>query len=109
MSAIQAWLKANADLATVTLVAMLLVAAWIMWKAQKRSDFDFAQMLLDEAGKPSALRLSIMGSFAISSWVVMHDTLDNTLTDWEFVSYLAVWSGAKVADTFAQKFGRKEA
>jgi hypothetical protein len=103
-----AWIEAHANTADIMLVVLLLVAAWVVWKAQQRQDFDFAEMLVDQDHKASALRLGILGSFAISSWIVLHDTLAGTISDWQFGTYLTVWSGAKVAETFAQRWGGKK-
>jgi hypothetical protein len=103
-----AWIEAHANTADIMLVVLLLVAAWVVWKAQTRADFDFAEMLQDDSHKASALRLGVLGSFAISSWIVLHDTLAGTISDWQFGVYLGVWSGAKVAETFAQRMGKKE-
>jgi len=73
-----------------------------MYKVQKDPDnnFQFEDMLRDDAGKPSAFRLAIFVSLAVSTWVIMYIVLKtNTLDTWMFVAYLAIWSGAKVAET----------
>lgn len=100
------WIEAHTNTADIMLVLLLLVATWVVWRAQQRQDFDFAEMLQDDSHKASALRLGVLGSFAISSWIVLHDTLAGTISDWQFGTYLGVWSGAKVAETFAQRLGR---
>ncbi len=85
------------DLPALVLVSMLLMSLWVTWQAQKRSDFDFGRMLKDDAGKESALRLGVLGSFAVSSWLLMHEALEQKQTDpWLFAIYLGTWSGSLV-------------
>jgi hypothetical protein len=57
-------------------------------------------MLRDDSGKPSAFRLAIFVSLAVSTWIIMYIVLNtNALDTWMFVTYLGIWSGAKVAET----------
>lgn len=97
------WLKpANAMLAVT-----LLAAAFVMIRAQSRADFDFAEMLKDENGKPSAFRLLVFGAFAASTWVLMLYGVADKMTDWMWWAYLAAWSGsavlAKAVDAWKSK------
>lgn len=82
---------------------LLLLAGWkVINLAQQRPDFDFSNMLKDDAGKESALRMGIFISLAISSWFVVYDTIHNKQGDSQvLLVYLCVWSGAKVADKLA--------
>jgi hypothetical protein len=85
------------------ILGMMLCAAWFMIRsAQKREDFDFGNMLRDENGKESATRLGVLAAIAFSSWFVMYDTIHNKAGDSTvLLIYLAVWSGAKVAEKLA--------
>lgn len=57
-------------------------------------------MLRDDDGKPSAFRLAIFVCLAVSTWVIMYIVLKtNTIDTWIYVTYIAIWSGAKVAET----------
>lgn len=96
------WFHANIDAAV--LAVLLLFTVWIVFKAQQRNDFDWAKMLKDESGKESALNLGIFGSFAVSTWIVMHDTLAKELSDQQFWAYLITWSGARILVLAAQKW-----
>jgi hypothetical protein len=98
------WIGAHVGMAEVVLVALLLASAWVVWQAQKRDDFDFAKMLKDETGKESALNMAILGSFAVSTWVIMHDTLANNLSDSQWWGYLITWSGARILALAANKW-----
>jgi hypothetical protein len=93
---------ADLDIATVILLLILLMGGWVLWRVQrdKSNGFDFSEMLLDDTGKPSAFRLAIFVSLAVSTWVIMYIVLKkNDLDIWMFVTYLGIWSGAKVAET----------
>lgn len=101
------WLQ-KIDIATAVMVGVLVLGAWILWKVQKDpdNDFNFEDMLRDDFGKPSAFRLAVFISLAVSTWVIMYIVLKtNTLDSWIFVSYLAIWSGAKVAESAVNAYG----
>ena len=90
------WIQ-KLDIATDVMIGVLLLGAWILWKVQKDpdNDFNFEDMLRDDFGKPSAFRLAIFISLAVSTWVIMYIVLKtNSVDSWFFVSYLAIWSGA---------------
>lgn len=90
------------DIATVILFLILFLGGWILWTIQKRgnNNFNFEEMLRDEDGKPSSFRLAVFVSLAVSTWIIMYIVLKtNTLDTWMFVTYLGIWSGAKVAET----------
>lgn len=96
------------DIPAVVLL-ILLGAFWSIVKAsQARPDFDFSNMLKDDAGKESAMRLGIFVSLAISSWVVIYDTIHNKAGDSNtLLIYMAVWSGAKVAEKLVDALSNK--
>lgn len=97
LSAILSWLNAHADTANILLVFLMGVAWRIGVLAQRREDFDFAEMLRDELGKASALRLGVLGSFAVSSWTLVHEALaTGSIEPQLYWAYLATWSGAMV-------------
>ena len=94
------WLS-MVDFPATVLLVMLLLGVYIMHKTQQNPDnnFDFADMLRDDGGKPSAFRLAVFACLAISSWVIMSIVVTTHAIDlWVFGFYLIVWSGAKIAD-----------
>lgn len=104
-----AWLQAL-DIPTIVLMVVMGLGAWILWKVQKdpNNDFNFEEMLRDENQKPSAFRLAIFISLAVSTWVIMHIVLKtNTIDSWVFVTYLGIWSGAKVAESALNAYGSR--
>lgn len=80
----------------------MIMGAWVTWRVQsnKANNFDFQEMLRGDTGKPSAFRLAIFVSLAVQTWVLMYIVLKGgTLDPWIYTIYLAVWSGAKVAES----------
>lgn len=76
---------------------LMLIATWfIIKRAQHGGKFDFGNLLRDEEGKESALRLAAIGSFAISSWVIMQLTVTASITETYYGIYLLTWSGSVV-------------
>jgi hypothetical protein len=84
------------DLAAAVLALLLLWTAFVLWRAARNGKFDFSQMLRDAEGKESALRLGVLVSLAISSWVVVKDALDGSSDPQLVWAYLFTWSGALV-------------
>ena len=111
------------DAPSVVLLAMLAAGTYVMYKAQQREDFDFADMLRDDNNKPSAFRMAIFVCLGVSSYLLLFitfklvaqvtvswvDTL-NALFPW-YALYILVFSGAKIAEqmveTLMVKFGAK--
>ena len=76
---------------------LMLVATWfIIKRAHAGGKFDFGNLLRDEEGKESGLRLAAIGSFAISSWVIMQLTVTAAITETYYGIYLLTWSGSAV-------------
>lgn len=96
------WVSKNIDFPAVVLIIILVLGLWVLWKTQQdvNNDFNFEDMLRDDCGKPSAYRLAIFVCLAVSTWVLMYSTIaaHGNLDTWMFAWYIAVWSGAKVAE-----------
>lgn len=98
------------DIATTILLLLLLLGVWVLWNVQKNpaNEFNFEEMLRDESGKPQAFRLAIFVQLAVSTWIIMFIVLKtNALDTWMFVTYLGIWSGAKVAETAITAYAGK--
>jgi len=86
------------DMPALILVLMLSAAWGMIRSAQKRADFDFGNMLKDENGKESAMRLGVLAAIAFSSWYVMSDLILSKAGDPTILLiYLVCWSGSPVA------------
>ena len=79
---------------------------WIFRKAQSNptNGFDLTDMLKDENGKASSMRLSVLVAMAISSWGLMTMILNNTLDPTAYIGYIAFWSGSAVAAKFVEAY-----
>lgn len=82
---------------TALLFVLLLFAFTIMLKAQKRKDFDWADMLKDDDGKVSSTRMFSFICLAVTSWIVAYLTISDKLTEQYYWYYLVIWSGTAVA------------
>lgn len=93
-------------LPALLLLALLLVMMFVLWRAQKREDFDLANMLRQGSadGKESGAQLAILISVAMSSWVLMSETLNARLTDGLWYGYLITWSGSPALLLVAQRW-----
>ena len=78
----------------VTLFLLLASMLIVFWTAQRREDFDLAEMLRGEDTKVSPWRVFAFGAFAFSSWALMSEVLNARLTDWLMWSYLVTWAGS---------------
>jgi hypothetical protein len=94
----------HVDLPAVVLVVMLLAMWRMLVKVQKRPDVDMIDILRNADGKLSWLNTGGVGAFAISSWVLMHDALANTVSDQQWWAYLLIWSGAPVSNAIVNKW-----
>lgn len=102
------------DIPAIVLILLLLAGAFVMHAAQKQPGFNFSEMLTDDSGKPSAMRLAVFVCLAASTWVLIKVTMTSTDTKDVFnlfMAYIAVWSGAKIVekllDVLLAKFGGK--
>lgn len=110
----------NIDAPALSLFFGSLITLYVVFAAQRRNNFDWGNALRDDSGKESALRLAIFVSIVVTSWLLIFISM-NVIKDGKdleqlypfFVTYLAVWSGAKVAekalDAILAKFGVKPA
>ncbi len=99
-----AWLTTRVDIATVVIIVLMFGSYRVLAHAQRRKDVDLINILRNADGKFSFLNAAGLGSFIISSWVLMHDTLAGTLTDVQWIGYLLFWSGVPIANELAKKW-----
>lgn len=102
------------DIPATVLIALLVAGAFVIFKAQQKDNFDFAQMLTDDSGKPSAMRLAVFVCLAASTWALIKVVMTSNDPKESFnfyMAYIAVWSGAKIVekllDVLLAKFGGK--
>jgi hypothetical protein len=85
------------SVANIILIVLLLLGVFVMWRAGRDGTFKWSDMLRDGEGKPSASRLGIFVSLAVSSYVVMvmATKIDSFITDVLFW-FLLTWSGTLI-------------
>ena len=91
------------DFPAFILLLIFLLGLYVLWKTQKADNgFDFSEMLRDDNGKPSSSRLAVFVCLAVSTWAIMYMLITNkgVIDTWIFIAYVAIWSGAKVAERF---------
>lgn len=93
------------SVATFVLFVMFVSGALIAINAQRREDFDFADMLRDPVtGKPSSGRLASIVSLVFSCWFLVYAALSvpkdaySSLIFSIFCVFISVWSGAKIVE-----------
>lgn len=86
----------------LVLFALLIATAIIVYKAQNSTAFDFGNMLRDEEGKESAVRLAAFGAFAVSTWVIMQLTITAAISEAYYALYLTTWSGSVLLSKFLE-------
>jgi hypothetical protein len=95
----------HVDVPLVVLIILLLLCWQVLYLSQKNGKLDLSNMLRDDAGKESGLRLAMLGAFAVSSWALMWDTIQVGSLDWRiFLIYSATWSGAPVFAKLIEKW-----
>jgi len=86
------------------LLIVALVIAWSLYRAHKGNDAYFANFnlvdLLLENGRVSKLACVFMGSFAVSSWIMVRMTFDGKMTEGLFMAYGGVWVAPVIAKLF---------
>lgn len=78
------------------LLCLLVGLMAILWALERRSNSAISlihldDLLLGEDGKASKAAAVMGGSFLVTSWVVVWQTVNGTLSDLTFASYIAAW------------------
>ncbi len=84
------------------LLIISLVVAWSIYRAHRNPAYDFSFFdLVMENGKLSRLACVFVGSFGVSSWIVIRATMDGKMTELLFAAYGAMWVAPITAKLFA--------
>lgn len=80
----------------VMLAILGVVILIILWSLERRnkdkkSKINLDDLLVGDDGKASKAAFVMHGSFVLTSWVVIYQTLNKTLTDMTFGLYVASW------------------
>lgn len=86
------------------LVIGILIVSWSFYRAQRRTDFQFNTFdLLMENGKVSKSSAVFMGTFAVTSWVMISLTLDGKMTEGYLGAYGAMWVAPIISRMFSNR------
>lgn len=96
LSALASSLASNVAVPLLAFALIFGMFVWVLFRAQKREDFDAGEFLRDETGKLSKGGLFAFIACATHTWALMVETINARLTV-EFVAVYAVtWSGSLV-------------
>lgn len=91
--------------ADAALLIVALAIGWSMYRAHKSGDAAFVHFnlmdLIMENGRVSKLACVFMGSFGVTSWIMVRLTLDGKMTEMLFSAYAAAWIAPIVAKLFS--------
>lgn len=86
-------------------VLMALIAAavaWSLYRVHRNPNVEFNLLdLLMENGRVSKVSCLVMGSFAVTTWIMVSLTLTGRQTEGYFTIYGAVWVAPLLARMFA--------
>lgn len=80
----------------LSLMFMGSLFIWVLFKAQKRADFDASQFLRNDRGMLEWGRLAAFICCATHTWVVFTRTISEKITFDELLLYCVVWSGSMI-------------
>jgi cbb3-type cytochrome oxidase subunit 3 len=93
------------DLVALTILfGQLVLLLYILYRAQKRKDFDAANFLKDESGKESATRAFAFVCLAVMSWGFAMLIFLDRMTEYYFLVFGALWAGTPVAMEMAKRW-----
>src|ERR1043165_1309303 len=82
---------------TIALLCVLLFIVRVMFKRDKdpESKISLDDLLIGDDGKLSKAAVVLLGAFLMTTWVIIHLTLTDKLTE----GYLTLYAGAWIAPT----------
>jgi hypothetical protein len=80
----------------IMLTGLALVCLSLVWGLHRRSisrssHISLDDLLIGDDGKISKAAAVMNGSFLVTSWVIVFQTMNKTLTDITFSAYVAAW------------------
>ena len=89
----------SANLSEVVLGISFIVIIFLLvsWQRNTTDTFDLRDLLINsETGKIGLFKVGQLISLAVSTWVIIHETVNSHLTDWLFTGYMVAWAGANL-------------
>lgn len=81
----------------LAIIVLLILRSLEIRSKDKKSQFSFDDLLVGDDGKASKAAIVMFGSFVLTSWVVIFQTLNKSLSDLTFGAYIAAWVVPAVA------------
>jgi len=75
----------------LALIALLVMRALMRRNKDEKSLISLDDLLVGDDGKLSKAASVMFGAFLLTSWVILYQTLNKTLTDVTFAAYLTAW------------------
>lgn len=88
----------------VILLLMLSIIGYTLILAQRRADFDIAQIFCDETGRPTTARFIMLLAFGYSCYYLTAKLLGSRTDPLEFFAFLAAWSSSLAILKLAEKW-----
>lgn len=81
------------------LMVIAVVSVWVLLaRANKNPKFNLYEVLLDERGKVSSQRVTMLGAFVVSSWALCVVTLNSPdLFAAAYIAFLGTWGAVGAA------------
>lgn len=78
---------------------VILIILWLLERRNKdkKSKINLDDLLVGDDGRASKAAFVMFGSFVVTSWVIIFQMLNKTLTDLTFAAYLTAWVVPAVA------------
>ena len=80
----------------IMVAALAIAILCILWSLERRnkdkkSRINLDDLLIGDDGKASKAAFVMHGSFVVTSWIVIYQTLNKTLSDLTFAAYVGAW------------------
>ena len=93
-----------ANLSLIALLLLALLAALILHAWQKsHPDFDLSDLLTGDNGKVSLSKFGQVSALIVSTWGFVVLVQQGKLTEFYFIGYMTVWTGAKLIQSGIDK------
>ena len=94
----------TANLSLIALLAVALFAALLIHSWQKsHPEFDLADLLTGDNGKVSLSKFGQVSALIVSTWGFVVLVQQGKLTEFYFIGYMTVWTGAKLIQSGIDK------
>jgi hypothetical protein len=94
----------NIDTIILLFASILIgILLWI-WHNDSTTRFDLTELITDsKTNRTSLMKLGQTLALLVSTWVLIYETREGRLTEWLFLSYMGIWSGANLARKWMDK------